>query len=355
MGMKWTSPFRHPNIRNTIQHFHLYERTLMMLRTKMAGAGSPCTYWRNSAVTFYGTAPVNETKCYCWNKTDNAEDTSGPSQPRRDHFLCMGTGYLKGYQKYGYEEIVISTPSESALTFSSTELHVGKDTAGENDRFVLSSNSSLSENLETENFTLTNFKEADRFLIQESTKSDTNRIEYFYSLDDGVSWIQLTVSDYAVSRLANKQATGFDVPSGTLQIKFRMVFKKRNSAAPSPILNSIRFRYRNHMNLSEIDTRFDTDIPAFLASREAPKEKVIQSEFGWKTEKPLDWWVLPEANIEEMDIIMFLQGELESEKYEVQDLTKHTHGIDLQVLHRSFTSAYLRDRKDVIQIIDLLY
>jgi len=352
--MRWTAPFRYPNIRNTIDHYHLYERTLMMLRTKMAGAGSPCTYWRNTAITFYGTAPTDEVKCYCWNKSEDNDTTSGPGQPRRDHSLCMGTGYLKGYQKYGYEELIISTPNESTLTFSSDELKVSTDSAGEADRFMLSSSSSLSEFIETENFTLTNFKSVDRFIMKESIKGKSNRLEYFYSLDNGSTWIQLTVSDYTENRLANKQATGFDISSGATQIKFKIVFKKKTVASSSPILNSIRFRYRNHMNLVEIDPRFGIEIPAFLASREQPKEELIQSELGLKMTKPIQWWVLPEANIEEMDIIMFIQGELENEKYEVQNLTKHTHGPELKVLHRTFDSAYIRDRHDVVKIVDLL-
>lgn len=353
--MRWQNPYRFPDIRKTIDKYGLYDRTLMMLRTKMAGAGSPCTYWRNMGITFYGTLPTDLTKCYCWQK-NSSDPTGNQSQPKRDHFLCMGTGYLKGYQKYGYDEIVISTPNDQELTFSSDSLNIGKDVSGEPDRFILSG-TSLSEYIETFNIELTNFLSVDRFLAKEGIDKDENRIKYFYSTNDGSDWgdfTELTMTDYTENALGNKQATNLNLSSETTQIKFRIRFDKRRVTSPSPILNSIRFRYRNHINLIEMDQRFNITIPGFLACREAPTEKIVQSEYGWKTTKPMMWWVLPEANIKRNDIIMFLQGEFENQKYEIQNLTKHTYGPDLKVLHRSFESVYLRDSRDIIRIVDLL-
>lgn len=350
--MRWTSPFRYPNIRNTIDKYHLYDRTLMMLRTKMAGSGSPCTYWRNSALSFYGTLDETATKCYCWKITDDNEISKTIGQPRRDHALCMGTGVLKGYQKFGYKEIVVSTPS--TVTFSSSAITIGRDASGEPDRFMISSATSIDEYVETENFTLTNFKSVDRFLTNESTKADSNRIEYYYSLDNGVSWIQLTMDIYATNEIANRQATNFVLSTGIQTIKFRMRLRKRNQSSPSPALNSIRFRYKKHINLNEMDPRFDISMPSFLASREAPRLEISHGEHGWKTIQPVRWWTLPEIDIRQSDIIMFLQGEFADQKYEVQNMTKHTYGPELQVLHRSFESAFLRDKYDLIRILHLL-
>lgn len=349
--MRWTIPYRLPNIKQTIDHYHLYNRTLMLLRTKMAGAGSPCTYWKNTAIDIYGRLDASKTKCYCWKKTES-DDEIMQSQPDRSHALCIGTGILEGYQKYGYEEIVVSTPS--TVTFSSDEIVVGQDATGEPDRFVMSSNSSTEEYLETENFVLTNFQAVDRFLATESSKADTNKVEYYYSTNDGGDWTQLTMIDHTANALGNKEASGFTLPVGTLQIKFRVTLRKRYNTSSSPLFNSIRFRYRNRRIFSNIDPRFNVNIPAFLASREAPKEIIEQGKFGWKTVKPISWWVLPEANVEEASIIMFLQGEFANEKYEIQDVTKHVYGSDLKPLHRSFSSAFLRDKYDLIRIVDLL-
>lgn len=350
--MRWTAPFRFPNIRQTIDHYHLYDRTLMMLLTKMAGAGSPCTYWKNTALTIYGTLNEDLTKCYCWKKTDD-EDTAGiKAQPDRDHALCMGTGMLQGYQKYGYYELVFSTPS--TYTTSSNAIQIGRDANGEPDHFLLSSATTITESIETENYILNNFKAVDYFIAKDRSDKNVNRIEYFYSIDDGVNWIQLTMIDYTINKFGNKQASNFVLNEGISQIKFKITLKKRYNTSPSPLINSIRFRYRNHLSLVEIDPRFNVNIPSFLSCRDAPKEMIIQSEHGFKTTKPMMWWVLPGINIQETDIIMFLQGEFKNEKYEVENLTKHVYGPETKVLHTSFETMFLRDNYSIIRILDLL-
>jgi len=349
--MRWTTPFR-VDPRLIIDKYHLYERTLNRNRAKMRAAGTPCTYYRNSAITLYGTAPDDLTKCYCWSKTEDAETKEIKSSPNRDHFLCMGTGYLQGYTKYGYHHIVVSTPSD--ISFSSNSISVGQDQSGEPDRFSMSSASSTEEYLDTENFTLDSFKEVDFFLAKDKTDADTNRIKYYYSTDDGGNWTELTMEDYTDTELGNRKATGFSLPEGTTQIKFRATFQKRYAASPSPQLNSIRFRYRYHVKITELDPRHTIDIPAFLASRDQVKIEINQSEHGWKTTRPMRWWTLPEANISEGDIIVFLQGEFEGQKYEVKNLTEHTHGPELKILHRDFESAFLRDNYDIIRILNLL-
>jgi hypothetical protein len=349
--MKWAVPFR-VDPRSVIDKYKLYNRILNRNRAKMRGAGSPCTLYRNSAITLYGTAPENLTKCYCWSKSgDDDTATEINSQPKRDHFLCMGTGYLQGYDKYGYGSIIASTPSN--LTFSTSNISVAQDASGEPDRIIISG-SSQNENLETENYTLTNFQEVDHFLAKDATDTDTNRIKYYYSTDDGGTWTEITMVDYTDTALGNKQSSGFTLPIGTTQIKFKIELEKRYATSPSPRFNSIRFRYRNHVTLYNMDPRFTIQIPSFLASREQVALEVKQGEYGWKTTRPMRWWVLPETNVQEGDIIMFLQGEFEDQKYEIQNLTEHTHGPSLQVLHRDFESAFLRDNRDIIRIVDLL-
>lgn len=348
--MRWAVPFR-VDPRSVIDKYHLYDRTLNRNRAKMRGAGSPCTIYTNPMVTLYGTEPENLTKCYCWEKTSEVEETDIKSQPNRDHFLCMGTGYLQGYGKYGYEDIVISTPS--LLTFSSSSIAVAQDSSGEPDRISIMSTSTL-ESFETENFSLTNFKEVEFFLAKDATDPDTNRIKYYYSVNGGSNWVELQMVTYTTTKLANKQAINFYLNENSAQIKFKVELQKRYSNSPSPRFNSLRFRYRSHPTLRELDPRFEIDIPAFLAAREQVRLEVTQGEYGWKTTRPMRWWVLPETHVQESDIIMFLQGEFQDQKYEVKNLTEHTHGPSLQILHRDFESAFLRDNKDIIRIIDLL-
>jgi len=351
--MRWTAPHRYPNIRDTIDRYHLYDRTLTLLRAKMNGAGSPCTYWRNKAITFYGTLDENMTKCYCWKKSEETDSgtTEVKSSPNRDHFLCMGTGVLEGYQKYGYHEIVFSTPR--IFTTTSNSLGKGRDDNGEEDRFVLSG-TSQEESLETENFELIDFKEVDYFLANDKVKKDTNRLKYFYSIDDGSTWTELSMIDYTLTKLGTKQAENFNLSEGITHIKFKVTFQKRYSDSSSPLLNSLRFRYRKHPTLVNMDPRFNIDIPAFLAAREQIIMEITQGEYGWKTRRPTRWWTLPEAHIKNNDIIMFLQGEFENQKYEVTELTEHSHGPELRILHRSFESSFLRDKYDIIRILDYL-
>lgn len=349
--MRWGNPFR-VDPRSVIDKYKIYNRILNRNRAKMRGAGSPCTLFRNSAITLYGTAPENLTKCYCWSKADDDDNAIEiNSQPRKDHFLCMGTGYLQGYEKYGYETFVVSTPSD--LTYSSSNIMIGKDSKGEPDRIIISG-SSLTESVETENFTLTNFQEVDYFLAKDREDRDVNQINYYYSTDDGSSWTEITMIDYDTTKLGNRQSSGFSLPGGTTQIKFKIELRKNGSNNPSPRFNSIRFRYRNHVSIYDMDPRFEIQIPAFLAAREQVTLEVTQGEYGWKTTRPMRWWVLPEARIEEGDVIQFLQGEFINQKYEIQNLVQHTHGPDLQILHRNFESAFLRDNKSIIRIVDLL-
>jgi hypothetical protein len=318
----------------------------------MAGAGSPCTYWKNESIDFYGKFNTDLTQCYCWDKDDSSDNptTASKAQPDKDHFLCMGTGMLGGYQKYGYEEIVFSTPS--TFTTSNAALTVGTDSTGEPDRFILSG-SLTNGTLDTENYTLENFKGVDHFIIKDRTTLGTNRIKYHYSTDDGSNWTELTMTEYTDNDLGTEQASGFTLPEGATQVKFRVEMERRYTSSPSPLFNSLRFRYRNQIKLADMDTRFSSvAIPAFLASREQTVMEVTQGEQGWKTVRPTRWWVLPEAGIKNNDIIMFLEGEFQNQKYEIQNLVEHTHGPSLQVIHRSFESAFLRDKYDIIRIID---
>lgn len=338
--MKWTNPIR-VDVRGVIDKHQLYYRQINVNRAKMRGSGTPATYFRNTGLTFYGTAPKNAVKCYCWGTGTDKEN------PDRTHALCMGTGYLSGYQKYGYEEIVISTPS--TLTKSSNIL------ISEQKKFVISGSvTSTSETIETETFTLSNFIEAERILAADATDLDQNRIEYYYSVDDG-PWTQFTFEPYSTTRLGNKRAVGISLNEGSETIKFRITLRKRTGTSLSPRFNSFRFRYRNQLNLNEIDnTCSKIEIPAFLTCREQGPIIVEQSEFGWKTHQPFQWWVLPEAHIENSDIIMFLQGEFANQKYEVQELTPYAHGPNLIVTHRQFKTSFIRDNKDIVPTVEFL-
>lgn len=337
--MRWPQRPR-TEIRGVIDRFQIYDHILAQSRTKMRGAGSPCTYFRNTSITFYGTAPTNETKCYCWTTGDK-------NQPDRNHFVCMGTGYLSGYQKYGYHEHTVTTTS--TVTKDAFVVISGE----RNSKFIISSPTQTQGTITTERFSLERFREVDRFLATESTQADQNRIRYYYSTDD-TTWTQITMTAYTTNRLGNKQGS-FSLPQGTEYIRFRIVLQKKAANSLSPEFNSIKFRYRKQRKLIEIDPRFPIDIPAFLAAREQQTVEIKQDrDIGWTTDWPLWWWTLPEAGIKDSDIIMFLQGAFANRYFEIQSLTPYVHGPDLRVLHNEFKTSYLRDKDDIIKVLDLL-
>jgi hypothetical protein len=335
--MRWPIRSR-TDVRGVLERNLIYDHVISQLRVKMRGCGTPCTLYKNVANTFYGLAPTNETKCYCWDEEK--------AQPDRSHFLCLGTGYLGGYQRYGYQEHVISTPST-----------VTKDnwisiSGSSGSLFTISSNSERQGTILTERFALTRCEAFDRFLINDKTDPSLNRITYYYSTDD-ITWNEITTSTYTLNNLANKQGT-FTLNKGTEYIRFKIIMLKRTVTSTSPEFNSIRFRYRNQKNLIDIDPTYPISAPSFLAAREQQQVEITEGPYGWATIRPLRWWVLPEVTVENFDIIQFLQGTFESEFYKVQQTTPHVHGPQLKVIHRDFTSAFLRDKHDVLKIIQYL-
>lgn len=328
--MRWTNTTR-TNIRSVLDNKQIYNRILNTNRVLLNGFGSPCTLYKNSTISPHGTEVKGLTRCYCWNSQNNSPD--------RSHILCDGTGYLEGYQKYGYTEYTLSTPS----TYSSMSSNI----AIQADRraFVLSGSGTVGT-IETTWLSLLNFKDVDYFLVADQTVPSDNRVRYYYTVDD-INWVELVMSDTS-DLLSNKKASNFVLqepfPS---RIKFRIVLEKRTTTSPSPKFNSIRFRFRNHLTLKEIDKRFDIHIPAFLASRQPPEDQITQGEYGWTVVKPVKWWVLPEVNVEESDVIEFLTGEFAKLRFRATKVVKYTHGPQLQILHREFESVLIRATEDV--------
>jgi len=341
--VRWAAGDRLPTIKTVLDRYRILNRMVDRNRTKMLAAGSPCTYWRNVSIDKMGALVQGQIKCYCW-----ATPTGGDSQqsaPDRKHSLCMGTGFLSGYQKYGYTEIVLSTPS--TLTKSSANLVISGDRGSS---YILSG-ATLSETLTSERFALTRFKDVTFFLANESIDKDQNRIEYEYSTDD-ITWTAITMSDYT-SPLANKQGT-FSLPISTGYVRFRVRLKKRATTSTSPKWNSIRFRYRKHVMIKELDPRFNISIPAFLAAREQQMRSIEQSEYGWTTKFPVEWWTLPDADILGTDIITFLQGLYQGQMFQVKNLREYSYGENLQILHKQFESSLIRDKDELLGIIHYL-
>jgi hypothetical protein len=367
--LHWTAE-KLPNVKTVVNRYHLYERTINRNVQKMRAAGTPCTFWRNMAMTSTGIYRTDFTKCYCWaSPIEGGGSVSTQAvQPDRRHFLCYGTGILDtddeggigritggGYQKYGYREHIISTPTKG-LTRSSNNLII----SGNRGSNYVISGASTSETLTTQRYQLFNFKEVDYILMNEKIDNTQNRVEYLYSTDD-VNWYQLTLAEYlpgvkVTDKIANVYSS-IDLPEGTEYIRFRVRLRKRTATSPSPEWNSIKFRYRNMMNFNEIDTIFsDVTTPAFLAAREQQSTVVEQADsgIGWETRFPLRFWTLPDAAIEDTDIIKFIKGTFKDRMFEVNDLIKYTYGEMAYILHRGFEANYIRDNLDLLGIVHYL-
>jgi len=332
--MRWTNTTRN-DIRGVVDKYNIYNRLLNRNRIIMNGFGSPCTLFKNSTITPIGNVVPGLTRCYCWNSQTNTPD--------KTHILCDGTGYLEGYQKYGYKEYTLSTPSK--YDYQSPGVIVQADRKA----FTLSG-TALTGYIETTWLSLEKFCEVDYFLVADQFDPSINRVRYYYSID-GTTWTELTMVP-STDLLSNRKAQllVFTEPYPT-QIKFRVVFERKTSTSPSSKFNSIRFRYRNHPTLWEIDNRFNIHIPAFLASRVAPTEEVAQGEYGWTVKKPLRWWVMPEVRVEETDVIEFLTGTFSGQRYRAVKLTKYTYGPQLQLLHTEFDTELIRAIEDVGGVI----
>lgn len=335
--MKWSAP-RLPNIRNISDRFHIYDRVVNNNREIITGSGSPVTSWNNMAITSTGRISTTLTRCYCWD--------AQKGQPDRKHFLCGGTGMLGGWQKYGYQEEVFSTTN--TYTTSTGTIVV---TGTRNSTLALSG-SGLVGAIITPRYTLTDFIEVNHFLANDEYDSTIQKVEYYYSTNDS-TWTAITISNYTATLIANRSGS-LSIPEGTQYIRFKIVLRKRNATVASPKFNSIRFRYRNMKTLYEIDPRFNVTIPSFLASREPQTQQIAQGQFGWSSEFPLRWWVLPDARIENNDVVMFLQGEYINMRFETSNVIRYTYGPYTQVTHRGFESRFVRDSSDLFGIIHYL-
>ena len=214
--MRWQQGDRVPAVKSVMDKFGILNRIVDRNLAKITAAGAPCTYWRNVSLTKLGALATGNTQCYCW-----TTPTGGDAQianPDKQHFLCQGTGFLEGYQRYGYKEFVLGTPTTS-LTKSSANLVV---TGTRGSTYIMSGNS-MTETLTSERYALLNFIAFDHFLVNDKIDADKNRMEYEYSTDD-ITWTLVTLHDYNVPQIANRYGI-LSLPAGTSHIRFRIRFK----------------------------------------------------------------------------------------------------------------------------------
>jgi len=343
--MRWPGTYRH-DPRGIIDSFGLYAQVLNLNRVKMQGAGTPCTYYNNTAWDEFGNYNKNSIRCYCWKE--------GAAHPDHKHFLCMGTGVLSGYQKYGYREEVFAFPSKEAGDLTTSSAIIGRvNSESIQDSFQISSNL-LEGDCFTKRIVMERFLSVDRFIAMDNADITNNKVEYSYSLNN-VDWIPIVMEPYIRTKLGNKQSTGFSLPEGTTEIWFRIKLRKKTAAAPSPAWHSIRFRYRKMRTLFDIYPRHIINEPSFLVGREQTITELKKGNLGAEIRYPQRFWVLPEVNITNTDVIEFYNGPWAYKKFLIKNVERRLHGPEQFETSKIFETDVIRDNTDVMGILDYLY
>lgn len=348
--MRWLGTYRH-DPRTIIDTYKLYEQSLNKNRLTIQANGTPCTYYNNTAWNEFGQFNKISTKCFCYN-TEKA-------QPDSRHYLCMGTGVLSGYQKYGFVEEVLAAPSIAAgnVIMPNTAI-LYNDATLKNSGVQISSASVTDVELVSKQINLTRFLAVDHFLVKDTADGANTRVEYYYSLDN-VTWTQLTMDSFMLngrsSDFATRQATGFNIPEGTPSIWFKVRLRKKNTSVPSPVWICLRFRYRKMRVLQDIYPRHRINEPAFLLGRDQTTTSLKEGQYGVDIRYPQRLWVLPEVNIMNKDIIVFYHGPWANHKFIVKNMERRLHGPEQFETSKIFEVDAIRDEADVEGIIDYLF
>lgn len=337
--MRWPNTYRH-DPRRIIDGKNVYFQTIAKLKVKMSAGGTPCTYWKNTSLDEFGVFNTSTPKCWCYS------DSS--SQPNPRHPLCMGTGVLSGYQKYGYHEEVYAAPSLDFNLIKNSQIQISSS-----DYSMSIASNATDVELLSKPLPLKGVKAFDRFLIKDQCDPTNNNIEYYYSFDN-LTWTKMAIAVYSVPDIANKSAVPFLIPTTAENIYFKIKFRKRVVAASSPILQYFKFRYRTMRTLISIAPRYAINEPAFLAAREQQKVIVEGGDQGWETKYPITWWVLPEVDITSNDVIQFYCGRYKDRKFYVNWFQPRLVGPEMMQTSTTFETKFIRDNKDLMGIISYL-
>jgi len=320
-------PHHKKDPKGVIDKNHIFDRIIDRNENILKSSGTPMTLWK-----YFPFGP----ECTC--KKDKMCKT------------CYGTGFLNGYQKYGYY----------TYTFSSNS--VGRD-----DRYGLNLTNVMLVDLPgrhskafkltsgTTGFIETNWIPASQTKEHAYIKSmiftpENTSVTYAYTID-GVNYT--SIFDLQIP---------IDIPV-TDNVKFRITLSRTSINYPSPALNLIRYRARikdeyqvydskkHYGGFWNDDNRFDeTNIPAFLASKQVMNRNYKMSQEGTTVRFEPKYWALPDVKITERDIGMFLQGNHQNKRFEFQQITTSEHGENNRVLHTDWLSRFIFDDKDVLGI-----
>lgn len=331
--------------RSTMDVHRTFQQALNRNRVLLSSIGSPVSFFYfqgNKQIDIAGNY-LKPIPCYC------ALDQKGsPKDPDPNHRACYGTGTLPGFERYGYNTIVIATTTPN-LTLNNITRTL--DENGRVSKFIISGNL-LEGDIITDNYQLPNIKSINFFRFTESVNLDQNGTEYYYSSDNGATYIRIPV-DYTDK--TNPVPDISVIPSTITQVRFKITLKKRFANSSSPIFGYIKFRFRDQFLLSEIDSRFkEINIPATLAAQYINPYLLKQKEVGVVIDSEPQWWTLPEAAVNNGDVILHLLGHNQGKMYTVSNLEVRTYGKIGSALSLKFNTKLIPQDTDSLGILKYL-
>lgn len=322
-----------------------FQQALNRNRILLSSLGSPVSFFYfqgNRQIDIAGNynKPI---PCYC-----SLDKDGKPKNPDPTHRACYGTGALPGFERYGYTTIVTATTTPD-LALNNVMRTI--DEAGRLSKFVISGNA-IEGTVTTPDYPTTDLKDISFFRIAESINLEQNRNEYYYSSDNGTTYVRIPI-DYTDK--LNPVADLSVIPNTITSIRFRVVLKKRTPTSSSPVFGYIKFRFRSQFLLSEIDSRFrEINIPATLAAQYINPYLLKQKEVGIVIDSEPQWWTLPEAAVNNGDVILHLLGHNQGKMYTISNMEVRTYGKIGSALSLKFNTKLIAQETDSLGILKYL-
>ena len=332
--------------RYIIDTHHTFEQAISRHRILLSSLGTPITVFHRETDRniLASGAYIEPQRCYCTIDYNNRFKDPDPN-----HGLCYGTGSLPGYERFGYKTYVITTTTPN-LTLTNLVKEI--DPVNQSNSFRVVGHQTSGEII-TEDLPTTNYKQTVFVRIAERVNPEQNRIEYYYSIDSGSTWVQIPVNRVDIQNpvLDLSVFPTTEIPF----IRFRIVLRKRNVNSQTPIFGYMKYRLRDQFNLNELDDRYrEIDIPATLASFRVAPMMLKQMDSGLVVDQDLLWWTLPDSKIKNGDIILFLLGHNHGKLFSCSNTETRTYGKYGLPLSITFNAKLIRDETDAMGITKYL-
>jgi len=323
-GTHYFDPHHKKDPKGVIDKLHILDRIVDRNESMLMSSGAPMTLWK-----YFPYGP----ECGC--KGDD-----------RRCALCFGSGYLNGYQKYGY------------ITYT-----YGSQSVGRIDKYGLNLTNIVDvpiPYMDAQAFELasgtTGYLETNWIPISNVLEHTWVKSKIFTPEGSSVTY-SFTTDGVNYTAVYNLQDP-LDVPEGETQIKIRVTLSRESSDEQSPAVNLFKYRtrifrtfeekYKSYHSDALYDKRPVIGVPAFLASKQVVNRQLAMTQEGRTVTYPPQFWALPDVKISERDIGVFLRGNHKDERFEFQELTISEHGDDSRVLHTKWQSRFIFATDDVL-------